>query len=495
MPCPLARLSLIYLALWLPVELPAQASDEPSKALRELRQVAPHLSMDWVADGKLQSPDDMMAAAGRLLLTWPSDPKLRDAVLHYAAISPVYRTGLLLYRGQPAGIDDIPDLARAFVAGLTDDPEAKADTIASVLRTLVVTNAKIRVGSELIAAAVQEHASIWSSLADIVESGAGPAKASPLDVAVVVGDGRTTGLQFRNGGDETLHNVVLSVDSTLATADQGNVCTHTIFVPRWLPKGTVLLPPRLMLGAARGGGGDVTYRLCADEMRCDAVTVALANGGGRAVDAASGRPVVLRLGARKNRTAEPAAKVAAADDGALVQATDLLDGSSWQEAKDAFEQIESRLSKGGGAGDESRRATLAVARYRLAEVLRRMGFAEAKAAADDEDAKNLLLRAKRKYGEVLDAPDVGTEREGKSLHAAALRHVVQIEATLCQGYRLLAKQKPQEKNLRRKAEAHEAAAKRALKTLTDDFPDVRGNDGRTHLEAAKAAVREVMRAR
>lgn len=492
------RLSVGLLFMVSPALL-AQSADEPPAGVRELRQFGPQLSMDWVSDRRLQSPDDPMAAAVEMLRLWPEDPLLRRAMLRYAAISVFYRTGLVLYRGRPATLDDIPDLARAFVAGLTDDPEGNAATIGLALRGLVEANAKIRAGSELIAIAAREHAAIWSSLGELVRSGAGPETSSaPLGVAVVVGDGASTGLQFVNESGQTLHDVVLAVDSTLATADQGNVCTHTIFVPTWAPQRAVLLPPRLMLGAARGGGGSVAYSLWADEMHCLAQSVSLAAGRAKG-QAPGGAPVVLRLGGERRPASPdapraPAAAADAADDCGLAEATEQLDRSQLKEAQAALAEVESKLAKG-AASDEARQAVLAVARYRAAEAMRLAAFAEARASANDENAKKTLLRAKRKYGEVLDLPDTATAREGTSLHAATLRHVVHIDAILCQAYRWQAKQRPKEKNLGRSAEAHEASAKRGLKALEERFAEARDVDGRTYLDAAKAAVRDVMQAR
>lgn len=471
--------------------LTAQDAPVPAGAL-ELRQLGPQLSMDWVAEARLRSPADLQAAAKAALRLPLTTPVLQDAALRFAAVTPFYRQGILLYQGRPATVADLPALARAFVAGLTDDEQAKADTMALMLRELVVTGARIRAGSELIEIAVREHAAVWASLGDLVADAAGPvAESSPLTVAVVVGDATVSGLQFRNGGDSTLHNVVLAVDSTLATEAQGNIVTHTVFVPEWTPERLVLLPPRLMLAAARGAGGSVSYRLWADELRVEH-EVSLPARTAATPATRRGESTVLPLGDGAAATAPTAAR---GDDALLGAPTALLERGEWKQAEVAFEQIEAKLARAPQAADPDARGTLAVVRYRLAEALRLRGFAAARASADDEAAKNLLLRTKRKYAEVLEVQDVATDREGASLHAAALRQMVHVDAILCQGYRLLLRQRPKEKALRRRAEAHEASAERSLRVLEEKYGTVRGVDGRTHAESARAAVREVVQAR
>lgn len=474
----------------------AQTEDAASRNARQVRQLAKYLSMDWVADGKLQSPADHASAAAAALGMELTDPVLQRAALRYAAISIAYDRGLDLYKGRPAEISDIPVLVKAFVAGITDDEDAKAETMIAMLQSVVVANDRIRRGNDLLAAAVRAHAEIWASLAPAIEACAGPVAKEPFAVAVaaVVGDERTTGLRLRNETKTTLHDVVLAVDSTLATAEQGNVATHTVFVPEWAPQQELLLPPRLMLGAARGGGGAVTYRIAARELRCPDQEVVLAAVDRAVPSGVDGAPVVLPLGRTEAAPKLAPTSAVRPEDATLEQATAWLDQPDLGKAQAAFTQLEAKFSGAASAGEDaaSRLATLTAVRYRLAEVYRLRGFAAARTNDDDEGARKLLVLATNKYGALLEAPDVETTREGKSLHAAALRQMVHIDAILCQGYRAIAKLRPKEKSPVSNAKKHENAVKKNLALLEERYSTVTGPDGRNHLETARELVRQLL---
>lgn len=136
---------------------------------------------------------------------------------------------------------------------------------------------------------------------------------------------------------------------------------------------------------------------------------------------------------------------------------------------------------------------LGLARYRLADTLRLEATAAARVKSNDKEAERLLQRAVRKYTDVLTTPDSSVPEEGSSLHAAALRRVVQIEAVIYDGYKQLSTRYPQNRGYSDNARTHRKAAEEAFGKLQRLHPDATLPDGTRAVDAARADANRIAR--
>jgi hypothetical protein len=134
---------------------------------------------------------------------------------------------------------------------------------------------------------------------------------------------------------------------------------------------------------------------------------------------------------------------------------------------------------------------LAFARYRLADTLRQRASAEIE-KNNSREGERLLLRATKRLADVLNAPDAANTGEGSSLHAAALRRIVEIETVLYDGYRRLAVQQPEARSHAENARAHREAGVQAFDKLKRVYPDATLPDGSRAVDAARADANRLL---
>ena len=193
--------------------------------------------------------------------------------------------------------------------------------------------------------------------------------------------------------------------------------------------------------------------------------------------------LVIGLGPRaiKNALAGPF-------DEALAQAKELraatveLELGRFDGARKCFWAVKTALER--LPADVTTQRMIAVTRYRLGEALRRLGMQKALETRNDVDAKQLLSDADREFTRVT-GDDFGTEREGSSLRAAALRSRLQINSTLYCGYRDQAKANPRDVSFRTKRDEHARTANQLLGELKNSFPTATLPDGRRIYEVAR----------
>jgi len=190
-----------------------------------------------------------------------------------------------------------------------------------------------------------------------------------------------------------------------------------------------------------------------------------------AVNAATSERTTLLQRLREKAAAEAPASLL--EDGspqrnAITAATRL---PSLQDAENALAKLEARFAGDDFRTDPEHELLLALTRYRLADVLRQRASAVIRAKGGGQEAEALLQRAIRKYGDVLTVPDVEDSGEGSSLHAAALRRVVQLHATLGEGYRQKAAQQPGVRANTDAVKLHREAAEQAFERIKRQFPD------------------------
>jgi uncharacterized protein YicC (UPF0701 family) len=133
-------------------------------------------------------------------------------------------------------------------------------------------------------------------------------------------------------------------------------------------------------------------------------------------------------------------------------------------------------------------------RYKLAEVFRLAAAAmQGSARADPRKAEPVMLRAVAKYKSVLGSIDSADEQEGSSLHAAALRRIVQVESSLYDYYRKLAQAQPNSHSHDDKAKSHRIEAEDAFERLKRVHPEARTPNGPTFVDLARQDAEQLTR--
>lgn len=166
---------------------------------------------------------------------------------------------------------------------------------------------------------------------------------------------------------------------------------------------------------------------------------------------------------------------------------------SLAEAEATLQDFEKELAADDMRNEPGIDELLGLVRYRLADTLRQEAAAATRAKANDKQAERLLVRATRKYAEVLATPDSSVPEEGSSIHAAALRRVVQIEAVLYDGYKQLSTRYPQNRGYADTARSHRQAAEEAFGKLQRLHPDATLADGSRAVDAARADANRIAR--
>lgn len=164
---------------------------------------------------------------------------------------------------------------------------------------------------------------------------------------------------------------------------------------------------------------------------------------------------------------------------------------SLADAEDALVQIESDLQEDAVKDSPGASQLLGLARYRLADTLRQRAVLKAKTKGGDREAEKILNRASRKFAEVTSTPDCTTTAEGDSLHAAALRRIVQIESSLYGGYRRLSAQNPKSNSYAKAAREHRQTAEEAFEKLQRIYPNATLATGRRAVDEARDDAREL----
>jgi hypothetical protein len=136
---------------------------------------------------------------------------------------------------------------------------------------------------------------------------------------------------------------------------------------------------------------------------------------------------------------------------------------------------------------------LGLTRYRLADTLRQESTVEIGQKNNSRAAEKLMLRACTKFNDVLSTVDSPNSGEGSSLHAVALRRVVQIQATLYDGYRQMLAQQPSSQAFADSARKYREASTQAFEKLRRLHPDATMPDGSSVVEVAREDARRVTR--
>lgn len=126
--------------------------------------------------------------------------------------------------------------------------------------------------------------------------------------------------------------------------------------------------------------------------------------------------------------------------------------------------------------------------YCLGDILRQRAAFEIQRRADDKEAAKLLRRASQTFAEVLAGPDSADSGEGSSLHAAALRRIVQVEGALYVGHRQLRGQANS-----KAARQHREAAQQAFERLGRVHADAVLPDGTSFVTAARDDIAQFAR--
>lgn len=165
---------------------------------------------------------------------------------------------------------------------------------------------------------------------------------------------------------------------------------------------------------------------------------------------------------------------------------------SLADVQKAIEGIEKDLLADDKKGKPGVDSLLNLVRYRLADTLRQRAGLEIK-KGKDRDAERMMQRANTKYAEVLAGEDSATSGEGSSLHAAALRRILQIEGSFYEGYKQLSARQPASTSLAERAQKHRHAILETFEKLNRLHPDATLPDGQKVVDAARADANRVSR--
>jgi hypothetical protein len=126
-------------------------------------------------------------------------------------------------------------------------------------------------------------------------------------------------------------------------------------------------------------------------------------------------------------------------------------------------------------------------RFETAEMIRQQATAAIK-ANNMHKAEDLLLRACRKFNDVLAVADCTDSSEGSSLHAIATRRVVLIQNQLYAAYRELSEKQPGAHAYADAAKKYRTAAEEAFQRLRRAYPDATMPDGQRVVDVTRAEV-------
>jgi predicted ribosome quality control (RQC) complex YloA/Tae2 family protein len=166
---------------------------------------------------------------------------------------------------------------------------------------------------------------------------------------------------------------------------------------------------------------------------------------------------------------------------------------SLEQSEDALEKIEKELLGETLKGSPAAEQLLGFVRYRLADTIRQLANQKASAKGGDTEAEKMLNRARLKFEQVLATADNTTSAEGSSLHAVALRRVLQIEATMYVGYKRLSTQRPASSALRKAAEKHRQLANDVYEQLKRIHPKATLPSGERIVDAAFLDAQQLSR--
>ncbi|MFO1052727.1 MAG: hypothetical protein U1F36_10980 [Planctomycetota bacterium] len=159
----------------------------------------------------------------------------------------------------------------------------------------------------------------------------------------------------------------------------------------------------------------------------------------------------------------------------------------------AMESIESELEDKKLQTVPGRDALLAFARYRTADTRRMQAALDIKVKSDDRRSESTLRRSLLEFAEVLDGPDLTDTGEGSSLHAAALRRIIQINSSLYGGYKRLSAQQPTSRAYADSARKYREALEIAVDQLRRVFPESTLPDGSRIVDAIRDDVARLAR--
>lgn len=161
---------------------------------------------------------------------------------------------------------------------------------------------------------------------------------------------------------------------------------------------------------------------------------------------------------------------------------------SLTEAEQTLVQVEKALLDDTMRKQPGADRLLALTRYRTAEVLRHRSGVEIRVRDGDTEAEKLLRRACTKLNECVQLPDVADSGEGTSLHAAALRRIVNLEALLYDGFKRLAEAQPTARTHAQNAKKHREAAESAFERLRRLYATATLPDGVLFVDAVRADI-------
>jgi len=153
-----------------------------------------------------------------------------------------------------------------------------------------------------------------------------------------------------------------------------------------------------------------------------------------------------------------------------------------ENAQDALKKIEARELKQKPKGE-----LVGLIHFSLASTMRLRAEQMIKTSRNSSGAQMLLIATLNKYRKALRADDLADPKIGSSVRAVALRHIVQIEASLFDGYRELYRRKASTNTATRMKKHHKAGIQ-AVDDLRRRFPDATLADGARIVDAIKGDV-------
>lgn len=193
------------------------------------------------------------------------------------------------------------------------------------------------------------------------------------------------------------------------------------------------------------------------------------------------------LDTRESAAAEAPATLLEGRDEILLAAS----AKTPEEAEVALNALEKQYTEL-DATDPKRATLLGFVRLQIGDTLRQRAafYIRINNAVEGE---RILLRAARKYRDILSLTDFDAGSEGTSIHAAALLRVIQIEANLYQGYRDMAEKQPTGTTHLANARVHREAAERAFENIKRNYGKARTANGSLFVEVARNEATRIAR--
>ena len=210
----------------------AASKEQVEQQRRQFREVGTAVSMSWTAGGRVRNDiRDFESMAKKLAKAKIDSPELAQARRKFFGVVTLYNMGSKRW-ARGVQLQDVEDVYRAFIAGLTDDQEELDESYLKILTKTAEIELRTRSGDAIVGAGVRTHAELWKNdILPVVRRVAGPlATFQPYGVGIIRFAPGGAGLCFKNVTGQCLTNVTLVVNSQIGSANEGSV-THSIFVP------------------------------------------------------------------------------------------------------------------------------------------------------------------------------------------------------------------------------------------------------------------------